>query len=180
LYRPLKFRTGIKILYKKSLDMQVLSVLLSCTVLLASLSSCKKESSPDPTTTTSTTWSVDGKSYSVNRIDRNTAGSIFMLVVNADNYIQVAFPAIPTVSGAYKVVSASNTPAGNEISVILGVGSSLSTDNYASTGTDNISATVTVGTNGKLKVVIPAFEVLHVSSSGGTLSNTTASATLVE
>jgi len=159
--------------------MKTVPVFLIASLLLITVFSCSKtNTTPAPSTTS---WTINGTKYTSNSVDRSTAGGNFQLEVNADNYIEIYFSTVPAASGSFKVVSMdkalSNTLASNEIAVGFGVGS---TDSYISAGTDNVSATVTVGSNGKLKVVIPSFAVEHINSTSGPVGVTTASATVVE
>jgi len=84
--------------------MRRVSVFIISVFLLTTFFSCSKNNGNSTANQSSTTWTVDGKNYSVKNIERNDASRGFRLIVYADGYIQVNFASIPVMSGSYKIV----------------------------------------------------------------------------
>jgi hypothetical protein len=152
---------------------KLLLSIVSAGILVAS---CSKKDDPAPTTPTTTTptiptdgWKLGATSYTSVVVARTGPNSIsaFDAVPSGSsptsNTLNVFFSAFPTASGTFAIVqypSASPLTA-TQIGVTAAVTASSST--YASTGTDGISATVTVS-GGKIKVELPEVWVKKTGS----------------
>lgn len=144
------------------------------------LSSCKKEE-PTPTTPTATPtpepttptngWKLGTTSYTTVYVGRSGSNSLSAVDAipggsnPAVNSCNVFFSEYPTTGGTFTVVQypSANTLTANQIGVSAGIYSTSQT--YTSTGSDNIEASVTVATDGKISVVIPEIWVKNTSSS---------------
>ena len=96
-------------------------------------------------------WSFKGVSYSATTAVGTTATKT-LSTVNASatnpSTLSFVFNNYPTASGTYHIVAdASNQGSGNYLSLTLTVGN----DGYLSTGTDNVTASVTVS-SGKVSI----------------------------
>jgi hypothetical protein len=148
--------------------------LFTITALALIFSSCKKKdaTSASPTTTPTTTipangWTLGTTNYTTAYAARvgSTTLTAFDAIPSgsspATNSCNVFFQAMPTTGGSYTIVQYPGAPlTATQIGVTAGLHTTSTT--YYSTGSDAITATVTV-TGGKIKVVIPSVWVKNTS-----------------
>ena len=141
-------------------------LLLSLTAISLLFASCKKSSSSSSTTTIpSAGWKLGTTSYTSAYVARfgvtGSAGTSVELTAldalptaSAPNKCTIYFPTYPTTGGTFHVATVGTTISlsATQIGVTAEIGATATY--YASTGLDNIDATVTVS-GGKIKVVIP-------------------------
>jgi hypothetical protein len=153
---------------------------------------CKKDN-PTPSNTNTTTnnststWKVGTNSYSSSTAAKvNFGGNSALSISDGTNNSAIAiyFPAFPTANTNYKVAKYNTSGA---ISINLGstqvsVDATINNgdDDYLSTGSGNVTATVTVDNNGKLTVTLPSFWARHNTSNGQQPDSLQVSGTIVE
>jgi len=141
-------------------------------ILLAVLFSCSK--AKETLGIATATWHIGSTAYSSTSVQKQNDSEY---VANGDNNMQIFFASAPT-AGTYKIVSEQkaglNKLAAGEMAVELNIGAN---DVYLSTGTDNISGTVTFNTDGEITITFPTIEVRHLQVNNGSpidLGTTTA------
>jgi hypothetical protein len=138
------------------------------------LGSCKKKEDATPAPSSSSIpsngWKLGTTTYTSVVVAKSGPNSITAMDAMPSggsptaNTFNVFFSAFPTASGSFSVVQyPSATPlTATQIGVTAAIFASSST--YASTGTDGVSATVTV-TGGKIKVELPEVWVKKTGAS---------------
>jgi len=129
------------------------------------------------------TWTVGTTSYTGNGATRSTFSGYSLSVDDGNNNaFTIHFPAFPSAGGSYTIAkySTGGNPSGTLASNQISVDAALSTnDEYLSTGSDNVTATVSV-TDGKISVTFPACWAQHYSSGGVAPDSLQLSGTVVE
>ena len=132
-------------------------ILLSAAVLAVVFTGCKKDDDNGGGTATNQ-WKIAGTTYTaVSNGVNSLLGTLIGAGMNGStgSSFSIGFNGLttPTTGGTYKIVSADNLDADDEISVSASVGSGTGTA-YQSTGNDNMTAAVTVN-GGKVSVTVP-------------------------
>jgi hypothetical protein len=117
------------------------------------VTSCKKTDTKPFTNT----WSFLGNNYTVESTWRSlTVAEIqttgYDSMTGARAYLNVYFHgSYPTQGGSYRIVTGTSPAAVNEVAIIY----SNSASQYYALGTDNVNASVSVTSAGKIQVTIP-------------------------
>ncbi|XZF13875.1 hypothetical protein ACTHGU_18995 [Chitinophagaceae bacterium MMS25-I14] len=101
-------------------------------------------------------WKLGGTTYGATSTDSTTSGNTYVLYANDANANEISFTFNSTmpVTGTYKVVSFFSlfVTTGNNVAIQT---LALPSTAYASTGNDNINASVTVN-SGKVAISVPS------------------------
>ena len=141
---------------------KILFVIVALSML--TIVSCKKAAAP-----TYGSWSFKSANYTVSSAIANSNIDNSLVAISTSNsgygQLQFFFYSLPTAGGTFTVVNGAPDTTGTQIAIALTLtkGSTYSGPTYVPNAVG--SATVTVGSNGLMKISMPAVDMINTADS---------------